>query len=86
MRGWVIERLMCDFAVSIDELRRRFGDAAAPVLAEMSCAAEGDLDGIIDFDGRTFAVTEIGRPFVRSVASTFDTYLASGAGRHSIAV
>lgn len=86
LRGWVIERLMCDFRVSVDELRHRFGHAAAPIVSEMTCAAEGDLDGVIDFDGRTFAVTSRGRPYVRSVASTFDTYLSSGAGRHSVAV
>ncbi len=86
MRRWVIERLMCDFRISIDELRRRFGSAASPVLVEMCYAAQGDQDGIVDFDGETFAITALGRPFVRSVAATFDTYLANGAGRHSMAV
>ncbi len=71
MRGWVIERLMCDFHVSMDELRHRFGHAAMPVVIEMDQAAQGDLDGVVDFDGRTFAVTEPGRPFVRSVARRF---------------
>lgn len=86
MRGWVIERLMCDFHVSVDELRHRFGHAAAPVVIEMDQAAQGDLDGVVDFDGRTFAVTEPGRPFVRSVAAAFDAYLGTGVGRHSVAV
>jgi oxygen-independent coproporphyrinogen-3 oxidase len=86
LRGWVIERLMCDFRISIEELRHRFGRAAAPVVTEMTYAAEGDLDGIVDFDGRTFAVTELGRPFVRSVAAAFDTYLPNGVGRHSVAI
>ncbi len=86
MRGWVIERLMCDFRISTDELRRRFGGAATAILAEMSYAAEGDRYGIVDFDGETFAITDTGRPFVRSVAAAFDTYLGSGVGRHSVAV
>lgn len=86
MRGWVIERLMCDFAVSVDELRRRFGESAGPIATEMACAAQFDPDGMVSFDGRTFAVTELGRPFVRSVASSFDTYLSAGPGRHSVAV
>ena len=86
MRGWVIERLMCDFHVSVDELRHRFGHAAMPVVIEMDHAAQGDLDGVVDFDGRTFAVTEPGRPFVRSVAAAFDAYLSTGVGRHSVAV
>jgi oxygen-independent coproporphyrinogen III oxidase len=86
MRGWVIERLMCDFEIAVDELRHRFGQAAGAVLREMSFAAQGDRDGIIDFDGRTFAITRQGRPFVRSIAAAFDTYLATGVGRHSVAV
>lgn len=86
MRGWVIERLMCDCAVSVDELRNRFKHLAAPIVIEMSYAAQGDQDGVVWFDGHTFSITELGRPFVRSVAATFDTYLASGVGRHSVAV
>jgi oxygen-independent coproporphyrinogen-3 oxidase len=86
MRGWVIERLMCDFEVSVDELQRRFRECAGPVVTEMEYAALCDSDGVVSFDGRTFAVTPLGRPFVRSVASAFDTYLAAGLGRHSVAV
>ncbi len=86
MRSWVIERLMCDFAVSVDELQDRFKHIAAPVVTEMIYAAQGDEDGIVWLDGHTFSVTERGRPFVRSVASAFDTYLATGVGRHSVAV
>lgn len=86
IRGWVIERLMCDFAVSVDELRRRFGESAGPIATEMAYAAQCDPDGMVSFDGHTYAVTELGRPFVRSVASSFDTYLSAGPGRHSVAV
>lgn len=85
MRGWVIERLMCDFAVSVDELTRRFRESAASVVKQMVYAALCDPDGVV-FDGSTFSVTELGRPFVRSVASTFDTYLSAGVGRHSVTV
>jgi oxygen-independent coproporphyrinogen-3 oxidase len=86
VRGWVIERLMCDFAVSLDELRHRFGTQAAPIIAEMAVAALGDADGLVSLEPSRFAITEDGRPFARSVASAFDTYLGNGAGRHSIAV
>ena len=87
LRAWVIERLMCDFAVSTGELQARFGEtAAAPVVQEMRYAALYDGDGLVSFDGRTFSINEIGRPFARTVAATFDAYLANGAGRHSVAV
>lgn len=86
LRSWVIERLMCDFAVPLDELVDRFGPQADQVLQEMRYSALCDGDDLVRFDGTTYAVTERGRPFVRSIASTFDTYLAGGAGRHSVAV
>jgi oxygen-independent coproporphyrinogen-3 oxidase len=86
IRGWVIERLMCDFAVPVGELTRRFGPEAEPVLEEMRYSALCDGDGLVSFNGTTFAVTERGKPFVRSIASTFDAYLSAGVGRHSIAV
>lgn len=86
LRGWVIERLICDFAVSVAELVERFGGEADPVVQEMRYSALCDGDELVSFDGARFAVTERGKPFVRTIASTFDTYLAAGLGRHSVAV
>jgi len=86
MRRWVIERLMCDFAVPLDELMRRFGPPAEAVTAEMLGVAFDDNDGLVDFDGECFAMTVKGRPFVRSIAAAFDSYLGSGKARHSLAV
>ena len=86
MRGWVIERLMCDFEVPIDEMRRRYDGAAEVVMDEMRDIARTDGDGLVSYDGRRFAMTVKGRPFVRSFAARFDAYLATGAARHSVAV
>lgn len=86
MRRWVIERLMCDFAVPLDELEQRYGTRAEAVTAEMLGVAFEDHDGLVDFDGACFTMTEKGRPFVRSIAAAFDSYLASGKARHSLAV
>jgi oxygen-independent coproporphyrinogen-3 oxidase len=86
MRGWVIERLMCDFAVPLDELLQRFGEPAEAVAAEMAGVALGDKDGLVTFNGARFAMTEKGRPFVRSIAAAFDSYLAASNARHSLAV
>lgn len=86
MRRWVIERLMCDFAVPLEELMRRFGPSAEAVAAEMLGVAIEDHDGLVDFDGECFVMTEKGRPFVRSIAAAFDTYLGVGKARHSLAV
>lgn len=86
VRGWVIERLMCDFAVPVNDLQDRFGPEADTILQEMRYSALCDGDDLVNFDGARFSVTERGRPFVRSIASTFDTYLTAGVGRHSVAV
>lgn len=43
-------------------------------------------DGLAVIEGETIAITEAGRPFVRVVASVFDTYLRQGQQRHSRAI
>ncbi|MHB1101266.1 MAG: oxygen-independent coproporphyrinogen III oxidase [Devosia sp.] len=86
LRAYVIERLMCDFAVSRDELHRLFGPAAAPILAEMQLAIAFDSDGITEMEGEMFRIRPEGRPFVRSIAAAFDSYLKVGDARYSMAV
>jgi len=79
LRRSVIERLMCDLNVDLNDHTSQFQD-------ELSAMSEMESDGIITVDGGRIQVTETGRPFVRSVCAVFDTYLASGRGRHSRAV
>ncbi len=86
MRAWVIERLMCDLSFSRCDLLSRFGEAARPVISEAEYLAAADKDGIFARRGNRFVVTARGRPFVRSIASAFDRYFGTGAGRHSAAV
>lgn len=86
MRGLVIERLMCDLAFPTEELRRRFGDAARPLLAEAQALLEADHDRLMEASGEAFRVTERGRPFVRAIASCFDAYLSGTEARHAAGV
>ncbi|WP_421476681.1 oxygen-independent coproporphyrinogen III oxidase [Agrobacterium tumefaciens] len=86
LRSYVIERLMCDFSLDLGDLKRRFGRASHSVSMEAQLFAGGDRDGVVRMDGDVFAVTEAGKPFVRHIAATFDAYLGSGRGRHSVAV
>ncbi|MDR3473154.1 MAG: oxygen-independent coproporphyrinogen III oxidase [Devosia sp.] len=86
VRGYVIERLMCDFAVSATDLQTRFGADAASVIEEMQAIAADDPDALVEFSGQRLVVTPRGRPFVRSIAARFDAYLQLGAARHSLAV
>ncbi len=86
LRSYVIERLMCNFSLDLGDLKRRFGRASHSVSMEAQLLAGGDRDGVVRMDGDVFAVTEAGKPFVRHIAATFDAYLGSGRGRHSVAV
>ncbi|MFA6267878.1 MAG: oxygen-independent coproporphyrinogen III oxidase [Pseudolabrys sp.] len=81
LRAAMIERLMCDLALDLD----RFGGVAR---FESEWQAVGDLaaQGLVTVEGARIVVTDAGRPYVRIVASVFDSYLAAAAKRHSIAV
>ena len=86
MRGWLIERLMCDFAFSCDELKSRFGAAADTLLKEADALAELDEHDLFVRDDAIYRVTESGRPYVRTIAAEFDSYLRKGTARHSVSV
>lgn len=86
MRGHVIERLMCDLAFDADALRAQYGVAGDGLIAEAGHLCQDDRDGLVRTTTTGFAVTERGRPFVRSIAARFDSYLSQGAARHSVAV
>jgi oxygen-independent coproporphyrinogen-3 oxidase len=86
MRALVIERLMCDMAFPADELRRRFGDAAEPIMEEAKSLVDTDRDQLLEKTSDGFRITPRGRPFVRSIAACFDSYLGTGEARHSAGV
>ena len=82
IRGWLIERLMCDFAICDDDLRQRFGDAGMHVLeAGIARAAATGLHLLRD--GGRWVVLQEDRPLVRLVASAFDRYFEQDEARHS---
>jgi oxygen-independent coproporphyrinogen-3 oxidase len=85
-RAWVIERLMCDFAVDLGAARARFAmapDWCAEAFEELAPLA---ADGLLTLDGPRVAMTARGRPLVRVAAAAFDAYLPRAAARHSVAV
>ena len=86
LRGYIIERIMCDLNVDLDAVCDKFSISKATFVPEMEKLMPLSEDGIISLLGNTITVTEIGRPFVRLVAAAFDAYLDSGKGRHSRAV
>ncbi|MGV8833127.1 MAG: oxygen-independent coproporphyrinogen III oxidase [Devosia sp.] len=85
LHAHAIESLLCRFEIVRDELDA-FG-AAGVALFDHACAiAETDPDGMTSVTAERFAMTENGRPFVRAIAAQFDSYLATGTARHSLAV
>jgi len=85
VRGWMIERLMCDFRFSVSEAIALFGQAAYPVLAEASIVTQ-EPDAKLVRTGDVFVVPRPHRPLVRLVAARFDTYFSRGVAKHSAAV
>ncbi len=83
--GRLIESLMCDFSFSIADLRRTFGSGVDHLQIEVARIAAEEKD-LIHFDGDLFLVRSEARPFVRTIASRFDRYLATDKARHSTAV
>ena len=82
-RGEVIERLMCDFAVDLADVADRHGRGTADLAPAMTRLSVMEADGLVNRCGDRVQVTELGRPFVRSVCAAFDAYLDPSAVRHS---
>jgi oxygen-independent coproporphyrinogen III oxidase len=80
-RGRIIERLMCDFAVELDDIAPH-----ADFSEELSTLAPMLRDGLVELKGRTLIVTEAGRPVVRVVAAAFDTYRRAPTAQFSTAI
>jgi len=71
-RAAIIEQLMCNF-------RAYVGSIDAPL-------DQLEVDGLIRRSGQWIAVTDEGRPLVRTVAAAFDTYLPTSSAQHVVAV
>jgi oxygen-independent coproporphyrinogen-3 oxidase len=89
LRRDVIERLMCALEVDLVATAEARGADPAGLLADAAGVARLVEDGLAVFDGRRLAVTERGRPFLRTAAALFDAYLAKsddGKPRHARAI
>ncbi|MFD2647071.1 oxygen-independent coproporphyrinogen III oxidase [Devosia albogilva] len=86
VRGYAIERLMCQFELDFSDLRHRFGAAAEPVIEDAISFAGDDPDELAYLLPGRLMVSDKGRPFVRTVAASLDAYLAEDKARYSKAV
>lgn len=81
-RRWIIGRIMCEAAVSAEEVERRFGKSVR--LAYTTVVKRlGPLqrDGLIDISEQgSLRVRPLGRVLLRHVAMPFDAYLDPGIG------
>lgn len=82
----IIEDVMCNLTVDLGARCAEYGADVNDLDEDVEKLRPLVDDGICTIDGTTITVTEDGRPFIRLVASAFDEYLGSGAGRHSRAV
>ena len=85
LRGRVIERLMCDLEADVAMIA---GDCGSDerFAAELRALQPLVCDGLVRLTGSRIAIREKGRPFVRLVASVFDSHLQQNRTRHSVAV
>lgn len=86
IRAFVIERLMCEFRVSVRDVLERFGPAAAPVVALMRQVTDDDRLGLVTRTPGGLELTAKGRPFVRTICAAFDAYLPQAQTKYSQAV
>jgi len=79
LRGWVIERLMCDYAFSLTDVSAQFGAPADEIIDLAKRLAREDQDGL-------FKITPEAWPFARIIAARFDAWLALAPRQYSKAV
>ena len=86
LRRDLIVRLMCDLSVDVGAVAQAHGLDAGTFDADLAAMDDLVADGVAVVEGRRVGVPESARPLMRIVAARFDTYLSTGAGRHSRAV
>ncbi|MCQ0988548.1 oxygen-independent coproporphyrinogen III oxidase [Jiella marina] len=86
IRGHIIARLMCDFALDFAELKRQFGADATSYIREARRHAATDSLGLVAIENDRFVIRPEAKPYTRVVASWFDAHLAAKAARYSKAV
>ena len=89
LRRDTIEQVMCDLEVDLEAVASKHGADPSPLIESAAIGLPRFVsDGLAHWDGRRVKVNECGRPFVRSVAALFDSYLTEDGSRpsHSRAV
>ncbi len=80
LRAEVIGRLMCDLAVDVAATARAH---AADLPIPEAALAQMEADGLVARAGGRIAITDAGRPILRSVAALFAAYLRPDVVAHA---
>ena len=87
VRGHIIERLMCDMTVDLGAVSAESGfDIGTDFSQEIESLQPFTENGTLVIEGNRLRITEKGRPYMRLVASAFDSYLKQSRSKHSVAV
>jgi oxygen-independent coproporphyrinogen-3 oxidase len=79
--GQLIETLMCQFELPLESVfQMKLGRVANRDMFELW------NDGLVEIDEGMLSVTELGRPYVRSIATRLDPAFAAKESLHSQAV
>ena len=81
LRAAIIERLMCDFAVDLEQIA-----PGVDFSEELSMLRPMQRDGLIYVEGQKLSMTPRGRPVVRVAAVAFDAYRRKPSTQFSRAV
>jgi len=90
LRREIISQILCHGEVDFVEIERRFGDDVGDFgeyfAEELADLQEMIEDGLVSLTKQNLEVTELGRVFLRNIASVFDAYLreSSSQGQHRI--
>ncbi|PTW62092.1 oxygen-independent coproporphyrinogen-3 oxidase [Breoghania corrubedonensis] len=85
-RADIIEALMTNYEVDVEVIAQRHAVGLDTLADGFERLGELVGDGLVEIDGWRVTVTETGQPFVRVAAAAFDSYLAAGQARHSVAI
>lgn len=78
IRRKLIEELMCNFTINFENYKS--------ISMPLSAVGLLEQDGLIEMDGSQLQVTQVGKTFVRIIASQFDPYFKVESNRHAKAV
>ena len=85
LRRAIIQKLMCQFELSIGAIEQAFPIVFADYFAgELAALRRMEADGLVSIDETWISVTPRGRLLIRNLCMVFDRYLGqSGGARHS---